>query len=266
MTANDFKPLIWALLLLLLLPMQSPARDQGGHSGTPRGAALPQWGYDGETGPEHWAELSSAFATCGSGQMQSPVDVTAAEYQYLPKLSFHYRTSMMSIFRQPHSIWLDYDDGSYLKIKDKRYQLKGFDFHTPGEHVARGRVADMEVHLHHIGPGGENLIVAIPVIGGRRGNITLSRILERIPPVGQRSHNRRAGTNPLFLLPANRDYYVYKGSDSKPPCAENVNWIILSSPVEVDREEVGRFRSLLGNNARPVQPVNNRVILTNARL
>jgi carbonic anhydrase len=32
--------------------------------------AAVHWGYQGEEGPEHWAELSDDFALCGSGTVQ----------------------------------------------------------------------------------------------------------------------------------------------------------------------------------------------------
>jgi carbonic anhydrase len=33
-----------------------------------------EFGYYGDTGPEFWASLSSEWTTCGTGQIQSPVD------------------------------------------------------------------------------------------------------------------------------------------------------------------------------------------------
>ena len=41
------------------------------------GATL-QWGYEGDEGPEHWAELSDDFALCANGTMQSPIDLGEA--------------------------------------------------------------------------------------------------------------------------------------------------------------------------------------------
>ena len=36
------------------------------------------WGYVGEEGPEHWADLNPDFELCGSGVEQSPIDLTGA--------------------------------------------------------------------------------------------------------------------------------------------------------------------------------------------
>jgi len=40
--------------------------------------APPPWGYQGEDGPAHWAELSADFRTCSIGTQQTPVDLSGA--------------------------------------------------------------------------------------------------------------------------------------------------------------------------------------------
>lgn len=223
------------------------------------------WSYEGETGPAHWAALADAYKECGEGLQQSPIDIGNALFSYLPPLSFNYHTSMVSIHRKPNQMWLEYDSGSHLKVGGKYYRFLGFDFHTPGEHSFRGSRPDMEIHLHHLSASGEPLIVAIPVNGGHRKNITLSRIWENIPE--QRAHriNRRVGINAMFLLPADRSYYTYQGSETRPPCEEGVQWIVMQSPLRVSWEDIERFKSVLGANARDTQPLNDRVILSSAR-
>ncbi len=223
------------------------------------------WSYDGETGPSNWATLSDAYAECKTGTHQSPVDIREANYVHLPPLKFIYRTSMTSIYRKPNQLWLDYDSGSSLKIGDKRYKFLGFDFHTPGEHSFRGRAADMEIHLHHLSSSGEPLIVAIPVNGGHRKNITLTRIWENVPDIRSRKRNRRMGINAMFLLPTDRSYYAYKGSETRPPCTENVQWIVFKTPTRVSWDEINHYKNIIGPNARSTQPLNNRVILTSTR-
>ncbi|XP_018613394.2 carbonic anhydrase-related protein-like isoform X1 [Scleropages formosus] len=84
--------------------------------------------------------------------------------------------------------------------------------------------------------------------------------------------------NPNTLLPDPllRDYWVYEGSLTAPPCSENVTWILYRYPLtisQVQMEEFRRLRShekgvelmegsdgLLGDNFRPTQPLNDRVI------
>ena len=42
------------------------------------------WGYEGDEGPERWADLSPEFATCRNGTEQSPIDLTNAMETQLP--------------------------------------------------------------------------------------------------------------------------------------------------------------------------------------
>lgn len=257
---------ILAGVILLCLTQQSVVMAAGGDKATIPNEDATDWSYDGKSGQQNWAKLSEAYTECQAGTRQSPVNILGARYAHLPPLKFSYRTSMVTIHRMPNQLWLDYDSGSYLKVGGRRYRFLGFDFHTPGEHSIHNKVADMEIHLHHLSANGEPLIVAIPVNGGHRMNITLSRIWDNIPDLSTRlRHNRRTGINAMFLLPVDRSYYLYQGSETRPPCNEGVEWIVFKNPIRVSWDEINRFKSLIGTNARALQPLNNRPILMSAR-
>ncbi len=265
MSAGYYTNYILSGFLLLSLAQHAIAMDEGDPSGKKANEGADQWSYYGQTGPANWASISDTYSTCGVGKQQSPVDISHTKQTYLPPLNFHYRTSVLSINRQGGDIWVDYDSGSYLNIRGKRYRFIGFDFHTPGEHSFNGQPAEMEIHLHHLDPQGQRLIVAIPVVGGHRSNITLSRIWENIPQYNALRHYRRVGINPMFLLPSDRSYALYSGSETKPPCKEDVLWIVFTNPIRVSSQDINRFHSIVGDNARPVQPLNNRVIVQTGR-
>ena len=42
------------------------------------------WSYSGEAGPDNWANLDPAYATCGSGRKQTPVALVEAETEDYP--------------------------------------------------------------------------------------------------------------------------------------------------------------------------------------
>ena len=69
--------------------------------------------------------------------------------------------------------------------------------------------------------------------------------------------------DPSELLPADRSYFSYVGSLTTPPCTEGVRWFVLKDPVTVSSSEIGTFTKLYPRNARPLQPVNGREVLTN---
>ncbi|KAI8739370.1 carbonic anhydrase 2, partial [Biomphalaria glabrata] len=77
------------------------------------------------------------------------------------------------------------------------------------------------------------------------------------------------------LLPDGLDklhYYRYQGSLTTPPCYETVIWSIATETIPISDYQLNIFRSLyndenkpLVNDYRPVQPLNNRVVVTNKK-
>jgi carbonic anhydrase len=62
------------------------------------------------------------------------------------------------------------------------------------------------------------------------------------------------------LLPAEQTTYRYSGSLTTPPCSEGVNWLVMTTPVELSAEQLAAFTAIYGHNSRPVQPLNNRTL------
>ena len=59
-------------------------------------------------------------------------------------------------------------------------------------------------------------------------------------------------------------YYTYLGSLTTPPCSENVTWIVLKNTAEMSKQQFKTFRDILGNDFRPLQERNNRVVRATA--
>jgi len=57
-----------------------------------------------------------------------------------------------------------------------------------------------------------------------------------------------------------RSYFKYQGSFSTPPCEEGVQWLVLSNPLPVATDHLDAFELIMGDIARPTQPLNGRVI------
>lgn len=247
---------LWGLAAQGLVVSEVSARPfDGGASDVP-------WGYQPDNGPDRWGELSPAYRQCSEGRQQSPVDITEYRSELLPHLSFQYRSSSLHMINDGLVIRVLYEPGSYLRVGSNRYELLQVDFHTPGEHTRNGIAADMEIHLVHRDGRGNYAMVAIPVVAGRRHNSLLSRIWQDLPTqAGQEYENAYTGIKPVFLLPPNKDYYLYEGSLSNPPCTEGVTWFVMRHAIEVPGQYIERFRQVLGHNSRPTQPLNGRQIL-----
>jgi len=219
------------------------------------------WSYSGEQGPEHWAAMSPSFGAC-TGERQSPVDLRGGRTIGYSPLSFRYRSNALSVLNDGRSVRVEDPPGSYLLAGGREYELTGFHFHVPAEHLINGYQADMELQLEHRDHQGRMAVVSVLLQAGRRMNSTLTRIWEHMPgSPDQRFYGRQTGINPLFLLPNDRSYYTYVGSLTEPPCTEGIDWFVLAEPVEVDASYIQRFVQAVGTNARPVQPLNGRAVL-----
>lgn len=259
--AVSLRPIaLYAGVIVLALGLCAPVWSRGADQGDSG------WSYSGQRGSEHWGELAPAFDACSQGAVQSPIDIRSAQrIAYVP-LMFQYRSQPMEAFNDGNGVKLMVPPGSELRIRGESYDLIEFHFHVPGEHRIEGVGAAAEIHLVHRGPRGERMIVAIPVRAGRRNNSILGRIVDRLPMhPGQRVRASRVGINPLFLLPSQRDYYIYDGSLEVPPCTEPVRWIVMAHPLEVEAEQVQRLARATGANARGVQPTNGRAVYLAAR-
>jgi carbonic anhydrase len=250
------------LLACLLVAAASPALAWRSVFGLEESRQQVVWAYQGEKGPEHWGDLSPEFAAC-NGERQSPIDLSGSRRLRYSPLSFRYRSSALSVHNDGRSVRVDVPPGSSLVAGGHEYELTGFHFHAPGEHQINGVSTDMELQLEHRDRQGRIAVVAVPIRAGRRMNSTLSRIWDHIPGGrGQRFYGRQTGINPRFLLPNDHSYFSYLGSLTEPPCSEGVEWFVFAKPLEVDRSYVQRFLSAVGPNARPIQPLNGRSVLS----
>jgi len=252
--------LIMAAILLMCCGGSLFARD----SSMPAPEA---WSFAGETGPEHWADLSPAFATCREGQSQSPIDIRTVQRIPYEPLHFRYHTQTLEAVNDGRGVHVLSSAGSALELRGETFDLTSLHFHSPGETLINGVAAAAEVHLVHRSSTGRFAIVAVQIQPGRRINQTLARIVERLPlHAGERLSYRQVGINPLLLLPADPGYYTYSGSLANPPCSEPAAWYILAQPVRLDPEQIRRLTAAAGaNNVRPVQPLNGRPVYASLR-
>ena len=219
----------------------------------------PHWGYTGEIGPAHWADLSEEWKLARDGKEQSPIDITDAQQGELPQIEYQYGPTRINVVNNGHTIQVNYDEGSSITLDGKTYRLLQFHFHAPSEHTINGESFDMEVHLVHKSDEGELAVIGVMFKPGEI-NGYLQPLWKHFPTEsGEEKHSEDmfgAGS----LLPEGASYYTYQGSLTTPPCSENVRWLVLTEPLEVSAEQIEAFTSIYSGNNRPVQPLNDRVI------
>lgn len=199
---------------------------------------------------------------CLSGRRQSPVDIQLSTAAALPALAFDLHPTRATLAGDGHTLRVRVAPGQGLRVGRARYALKQVHFHTPAGDRFDGQSFPMAAHLLHRGASGQLLAVAVMMRVGPH-NPVLQTLLDHLP-VGE------AGAGPLPtltgfdlspLLPEQRGYFRYVGSETAPPCTEGVDWILLQQPVTLSADQLAAWKRAFADNMRPPQPQNGRVIL-----
>lgn len=219
-----------------------------------------EWSYAGQQGPQKWGDLKPEYTTCKMGHQQSPIDIRDAKKEPLPPIQFDYKTSVLKIINNGHTIQVNYQPGSFITVGDKRYQLKQFHFHHPSEEKIQGKPHAMVIHLVHADEDGQLAVIAVLLSGGT-ASPAIQKIWENLPTTeGAEQSVAGVEVNAESLLPPSRGYYTFQGSLTTPPCSEHVTWFVLKTAVQISEEQIGVFAKVYPNNARPTQPSNGRTI------
>lgn len=168
------------------------------------------------------------------------------------------------------------------------YAMSQFHFHAPSETTVNGKHSDMEMHMVHANKKGRILVVAYLFEAGPSANAYLARFWNDFPThdgsVSETSvpapyHDRGAYSSAGA-------YFAYEGSLTTPPCTNDTQWIVMTEPATMSREQLEKYRSSitkprctqlghiskapagvalpwdlkLGVNNRPTQPLGSRTV------
>jgi carbonic anhydrase len=135
-------------------------------------------------GPMHWKELSDILAIdiylCREGTHQSPININNALGQSRSKILTDFSPTPIRIINNGHTIHLSYDPGSYINWGNKRFELIQFHFHSPSEHLIKGKHYDMEMHLVYKTHDHQFLVIGVLMEKGKN-NALIQKIWEKIP-------------------------------------------------------------------------------------
>ncbi|KAF8711187.1 hypothetical protein HU200_029200 [Digitaria exilis] len=196
-----------------------------------------------ENGPEHWGSIKPQWSTCGTGMMQSPIDLS------------HDRVKLVNFS----------GDAGSLVINETAYYLKQLHWHTPSEHTIDGHRFAMELHLVHESAENKAAVIGMLYKFGAH-----DKFLRKLEPYIKQIADRRdkvehvGVVDPRLVRGSDSVYYRYMGSLTTPPCKEGVIWTILKEVRTVSMYQRELLREAVDdgmeNNARPLQKVNNRDI------
>lgn len=223
--------------------------------------AAHHWSYSGPTGPEHWGSEDEAYATCGLGKHQSPINIEKTVKKDLPAIEFGYQPTPLVVTDTGHSFQVNAAPGSGgITVGGDHYDFAQMHFHLPSEERIQGRRYSMVAHLVHKNAKGELAVVGVLIRRGKE-NAFLKPVFDNFPAEGQGETalvNAKLDLNQF--LPAQHGYYTFEGSLTTPPCSEGVRWLVLKTAVEASPAQISQFGKRYPMNARPTQPLNGRVI------
>lgn len=225
--------------------------DAGKHEG-------PHWAYDGKTGPPAWGTLDPAWAICGSGKAQSPIDIEPKAGAATP-IVFHYQPTAATIVDNGHTLQVNLAPGSSIEIDSWPYELVQFHFHTPSEHTIAGEHYPLEVHLVHKDAKGKLAVIGVLYDVGAESR-ALGAVWSKWPRKTGVEDKLRKPFDPGALLPETRTVFRYPGSLTTPPCAEGVVWNVMRRTLSDTRPHLELFSQHYPRNAREVQALNDRRI------
>jgi carbonic anhydrase len=196
---------------------------------------------------------------CEAASHQSPINISMPRHaQQQERLVFQYQLGLVRALDNGHTIQVNVPPGNELHLNGRTYFLSQFHFHDPSEHHVDGRTYPMEIHLVHQDRKGHVVVIGVLVEPGSP-NQSLSDIWAMLPmKAGERGSEHPF--NPQDLIPFNSHHFSYHGSLTTPPCTEGVQWIVLRDPIAMSAQQLAQFVSVIGHNARPVQPLHGRGI------
>lgn len=228
----------------------------------PAGHAEVHWDYDGANGPQAWAKLNPEFNLCAQGQRQSPIDIQESSTLQGPAepLQIRYQPSGAMVLNNGHTIQVDVVGDNTLTVRSSVYKLVQLNFHHPSEERVNGKASAMVAHLVHRNADGQLAVLAVLLDPGQ-ANTLINKVWTYMPLDSGDRVRMPAGLLDLSeLLPQDMRYYQFMGSLTTPPCSEGVLWVVLKQPVQISTEQLRLFGQLFPFNARPVQPLNGRVV------
>lgn len=240
------------LMLLTVLTMTNGCEESGEFAKPDK----IHWEY------EHPDWDQEGFADC-AGKVQTPIDINTAltVKASLNDVIYDYTPFAMKIVDNGHTIQVNGDGKSKITLNGSAFTFKQFHFHHKSEHKINGAASDMELHLVHVDDATGNITVLGIMLEEGAENPFIAKVWSNIPTTKETEVTTSVNLDLRDILPRDKKYYTYTGSLTTPPCSQGLQWILFKEPVEISSAQAKAFEALYENNARPIQPLNNRLVL-----
>lgn len=228
-------------------------------AGDSRPAKKVVWSYDDDyTGQEEWGLLTPAFAACEIGKRQSPVSIGRTETSSTPAShKFSYKPGKIAVRNAGYTVSLLPSQKQIYEEDGVEYTLRSIQFHSPSEHVVKGKFYALEIQFLHENSEGRQIMVAVFAETGK-ALPEFDQALAAIPE--KRGTQNDAMFNIALLLPGSFSHYAYTGSLTTPPCTEGIEWRVLQKPITLSKGQLSRLTKFTQRNARLTQPLYMRTV------
>lgn len=208
------------------------------------------------------------------GFEQSPINIiSTADEKGKHQISLYFKDEVNKIENLGHTVQLDFAEGSTIVQDDTTFAFKQCHFHTPSEHLIDGMTYPMEMHIVNLMPNDDKnatpqyLVVGVLFKVGKE-NKFIADFLDAIPKEEHETAPLKAGKVKLADLFGNvpeelfGNYYNYRGSLTTPPYTESVRWYVSKHIFEASAEQIEAINKIEGNNARHVQAMYGRKVVS----
>jgi carbonic anhydrase len=274
-----YKMLTFMFIMVFTIACKPPKKDENQKDST-QNVSTPKEAGTGNNlvkseAPDAVTKITQGYALprIDDKLAQSPVNILSDSTVKDPgqSITFTFNTAITAVENLGHTIQLDFKDGSTTIAGGKTYFPKQFHFHTPSEHLIDGMTFPMEMHIVNILKDSANdkntryMVIAFLFKMGHE-NKFLKEFLNAIPAEEEKDSLAPGAVNfeDLFKsIPKNEQgYFSYKGSLTTPPFSETVDWIIKKHILEASPEQIYAIEKMEGENARHVQALYARKVLS----
>lgn len=218
------------------------------------------WSYGGKFDPSHWGE---EYYNC-TGKRQSPIDIKQVSINRSIHLDFtNQLIRVVNLSNNGHTLMAGVEEIVTFLYDEIPYKLIQFHFHTPSEHTIDGYHFPMEMHLVHKNKKGGLAVISMMFELGNE-NAYLAKFWDDLPlKEGQEVKEENVEIDLMAMLEKHKHFFIYDGSLTTPPCSEGVKWFVLSEAIHTSQDEIDKIHEIMGDNARPTQPLNHRKVEEN---
>ena len=243
-------------------PMMTMLLTASAMVAAPAQAQDKNWNFGNGTSPERWSEISTQYAACDAGMMQSPIDLGGANVAADVALDVNFGTAAgkMSIAEEKVQVDFDAGQGFGMMSHELGLNLVQVHFHTPAEHAFDGSRYPLVAHFVHASDDGKLGVLGVMFAEGA-ANGELQKIVDGVG----RGSGSAVRLDLTDLVPDDLKVYRYMGSLTTPPCSEGVNWHVADKPLTASAAQIRAMEAALGSSARSIQPLNGRLVIEPVR-